>query len=102
MRVKLVRDKVPLLGRKGEEIKPVNSQIGKVALLVLKLHEEAQEIAENPWDPEEYADIMEVLAELMRLHDVSGDAVSKAAEEKSERLGNFRGGMVLSWPGPGD
>ena len=99
MRVKLVRDKVTPLGD-GDDIRPVNSLAGKVGLLSLKMHEETQEVALKPWDPYEYADLWEVILEMMRMNGVSVEEVEKAAVEKRKRLGSFRRGMVLTRGAP--
>ena len=99
MRVKLVRDLVECRDD-SEEIRPANSRAGKTALLCLKLHEEAQEISDAPWDPVEYADLLEVMLELMRLNGVTPDALETAVLEKRSRLGAFRRGRTLVRPGP--
>lgn len=99
MRVKLVRDLVERLDDE-EEIRSANSRAGKTALLCLKMHEEAQEISHAPWDPAEYADLLEVLSELMRLNGVDLDDVVVAGLEKRRRLGAFYRGRTLVRPGP--
>ena len=99
MRVKLVRDAVKPFGD-GDEIRPVNSRAGKVGLLALKMHEEVQEISLNPWDPSEYADLLEAIAEMMRMSGVLVRDVDAAIAEKRKRLGRFRRGMVLTRPSP--
>jgi len=97
MRVKLVRDKVPLKDDR-ETIQAANSPAGRVALLINKMHEEVGEIAMDPWDPEEYADLFEAVSELMRLNGVSMLEVENAVWAKRRAVGGFRQGMVLSRP----
>jgi predicted house-cleaning noncanonical NTP pyrophosphatase (MazG superfamily) len=96
MKVKLIRDKcVPY---PGTSIKPANGRAGKHALLCLKLHEEAAEIADNPTSPEEYADLLEVMLELMRVNGITWSQVEGARTMKLEEKGGFSRGMVLQKP----
>ncbi len=98
MRVKLVRDKIEFdLGHMaaGAEIRAANSKAGRVALLYLKLHEEAQELAQDPSSPEEYADVIQVLIDLARENGVAWEDVGLAVKDKYRRLGGFRRGRVL-------
>lgn len=98
MRVKLVRDKVVTELKQGEELIPANTLPGKIALLLLKMHEEVQELAREPQDPQEYADVLEVLLEIARLQGVPWAAVEAAFEEKRKAVGAFRMGKVLVQP----
>lgn len=75
-------------------VHPVNSRPGKQLALLLKLHEEAEEIGRHATDPAEYADLLEVMLELMRVNNVSWAQVEEALLAKRERLGGFRMGMI--------
>lgn len=90
MRVKLIRDFMQVT--QGGEVQFANSDTGKQVLLLLKLHEEAEEIALCPTDPAEYADMIEVLAELARLNGVSWDDIEQVAIDKNDEFGGFRQG----------
>ncbi len=92
MRVKLVRDQMKI--GQGGIARPANSLAGKHLALLLKLHEEAEEISRNADDPEEYADLLEVLFELMRINNVPWAQVQKALIDKRRLLGGFRMGRI--------
>lgn len=94
MRVKLVRDKIGA-GDSLELVQAANSRAGKMLGLYLKLHEEAQEIAGDPCNPEEYADLLEVITELMRMNGVDRAEVARVMHEKREHLGGFSMGRIL-------
>lgn len=88
--VKLVRDRIPL---PGECTIKVEGEVYE-ALLRLKLLEEAVEYALTG-DPEELADVLEVVRALAELHGLELDDIERLAGEKRRRLGSFRGGRVL-------
>ena len=82
MKIKLVRDKLPF---------PMMGNVTlKRALLALKLFEESAEIADDPSDPAEYADLLEVMLELARLNGVPWAAIERKLWEKRELKGAFR------------
>lgn len=93
MKVKMVRDK--MTGCDGAVVQPINTRSGKHALLLLKLHEEIEEIAGAATDPEEYADLLEALLELARMNRVSWTSIEQALLKKREERGGFRRGMVM-------
>ena len=84
----------------AEEIRPANTLAGKTALLCLKMHEEVQEISHTPWDPVEYADLLEAMLELMRLNGVTLDDLEAAGVEKRRRQGANRRRRALVRPAP--
>lgn len=92
MRVKIVRDRM-VIG-KGGTLQPVNSKAGKMMGLLLKLHEEADEISRGAECPEEYADLLEVMLEIARMNDVSWADIEAALLRKREERGAFQRGMV--------
>lgn len=99
VKVKLVRDKIDRVGRAlepGEVLRPANSTSGKRMLLQAKLHEEAAEIAMDPADPAEYADLLEVLLELARTNGVAWADIEAALLRKREERGGFKRGLVLT------
>jgi predicted house-cleaning noncanonical NTP pyrophosphatase (MazG superfamily) len=94
MRVKMIRDNMVFEQRDGERVQFVNSLPGKQALLLLKLHEEADEISRDATDPVEYADLIEVMMELARINGVSWSVVEEARQKKFEERGGFRRGRI--------
>lgn len=90
---KLVRDKIPeILDRKGVSYqKRVASPEEYRTELIKKFAEEAQEFLEAG-DPEELADIVEVIASLKKLPEYS--QVEALREKKREERGGF-GGMII-------
>ena len=92
MQVKLVRDHCGAM--LDGECQPASTEAEYHMALLLKLHEEAQEIADEPDDPEEYADLLEVLLALANLNDVSGDAILEALCAKRRAVGGFEDGQI--------
>lgn len=98
MRAKLIRDdceKVwtePL--RSNQTIQTVNSITGKHMALLLKLHEETDEISRDATNPTEYADLLEVMIELARINGVRWASIEKALLAKRAERGGFRLGKV--------
>ena len=68
--------------------------------LVLKLHEEAQEIAADATNPEEYADLLEVLLALAYANGVNCEDILEALMAKREAKGGFEEGQI--WEGNGN
>lgn len=93
MKVKLIRDK---LGERRDDTRHANSVEGRHLALCLKLHEEASEIAECAVDPDEYADLLEVMLELARLNGVSWASIERSFLRKREERGGFRRGMIMT------
>jgi predicted house-cleaning noncanonical NTP pyrophosphatase (MazG superfamily) len=100
VKVKLVRDHIERAFTRqlneGDTLAPCNTLAGKRMLLQQKLHEESAEIADNPGDPAEYADLLEVMLELAKTNGVPWAEIEKAVLEKREERGGFRRGMVLT------
>lgn len=94
LKAKLVRDKVEPRDQ-HEEVHSANSSAGRHMALCLKMHEEASEIADEPQDAYEYADLLEVIFELARMHGVSNDDIMNAMADKRHRKGGFR--MARIW-----
>ena len=94
MKAKLVRDKSGPV--KDGCCATANSLQGKHMALLLKLHEEASEIADAATDPNEYADVLEVLLELAKINEVSWDSIEEALLAKREKLGGFRMAQIWS------
>ena len=92
MQVKLVRDHCGAAYNGECEAASTDGEY-QMALL-LKLHEEAQEIADAPDDPEEYADLLEVMLALANLNDVSGEAILEALVGKRRAVGGFEDGLI--------
>ncbi len=92
MRTKLVRDHCSAV-IEGECRQALTDAEYQMALL-LKLHEEAQEIAGAVHDPEEYADLLEVLIALANHNNVTGEDILSAFVMKRERRGGFEEGQI--------
>lgn len=100
VKVKLVRDHIQRAFTRqlneGDTLSPANTVFGKRVLLQQKLHEEAAEIADNPGDPAEYADLLEAMLELAKTNGVPWADIEKAVLQKREERGGFRRAMVLT------
>ena len=103
---KLVRDDIPKrILEKGERVSVARiAKSESRAALVIKLHEEAQELlrATAPDDvTEELADLLEVVRSLCLATGVDFGEVQRAAEQKRLLRGSFEKNVVLldtSWP----
>ncbi len=93
MKVKLVRDKSGPV--KDGCCLPANSLPGKQMALLLKLHEEAIEIADAATDPFEYADLLETLLELAKINEVPWIKIEEALLLKRKTSGTFQ--MAQIW-----
>lgn len=98
VRVKLVRDRTPDVVELGENyrVRPCNTRDGKIQLLQSKLHEEVSEIQDNPADPNEYADLLEVMLSLAQEQGVSWNEIEAAFWKKQNDLGSFKRGLVMT------
>ncbi len=98
MRVKLVRDHCAAVreapDRDDQTIGAANSLAGKHMALLLKLHEEADEISRDAQNPVEYADLLEVMLELAKINGVAWDDIEVAMREKHRERGGFHQGMI--------
>lgn len=92
MRTKLVRDRCNAV--KEGQCKRAQLESEYQMSLVLKLHEEAQEIAKDPSDPAEYADLLEVLWALADANCVSTSDIMASLEAKRKELGGFEEGQI--------
>ncbi len=86
-RIKLVRDRCNAV-LEGQCTRAATESEYKMALL-LKMHEEIEEIARDPTDPAEYADMMEVMQAFAEANCVSDIDILTALSEKRERLGGL-------------
>lgn len=98
MRAKLVRDHcaavVEAPDRDDQTVAPENSLAWKHMALLLKLHEEVDEISRAATDPEEYGDLLEAMMELAKINAVSWDDILEAMCRKREERGGFKRGMI--------
>ena len=63
---------------------------------ITKLHEELQELAVTDWsDPEEYADVIEVLYKLMSLRGTTPEEGEQIRLKKLKEFGAFNDGLLL-------
>lgn len=64
-------------------------------ILIGKLHEEIEEIREAMNDPNEYADVMIVLASLAHLNGITPEQLDAAMERRKNMKGMFTLGKIL-------
>jgi predicted house-cleaning noncanonical NTP pyrophosphatase (MazG superfamily)/8-oxo-dGTP pyrophosphatase MutT (NUDIX family) len=99
-REKLVRDGIPgLIRSTGGEPRVRTAADGEYhGLLRAKLYEEAGEYIASG-DPEELADLLEVVHALARTHGVDPARLERLREGKADERGGFAGRRVLGLPG---
>lgn len=93
---KLVRDKIPELIHANGEI-AITRQLSETdykAALETKLHEEVAEFCESH-EPEELADILEVVYTLAESQGVSEAALNEIRQHKRAERGGFRDKIFL-------
>ncbi|WP_321112667.1 nucleoside triphosphate pyrophosphohydrolase [Halorussus salinisoli] len=93
---KLVRDRIPDIVRENDETPVTHVADGAEyrERLREKLCEEADEFRESG-DPEELADVLEVLAAIRDAEDVERAELKRLREEKADERGRFDDGVVL-------
>ena len=94
---KLVRDEIPdLIEANGETpvVRTVRDDGEYETYLLAKLKEEVDEYREDR-DPEELADILEVVRALREFEGLSADDLEAIRERKAERRGRFAERIVL-------
>ena len=94
---RLVRDRVPAIMR-AKGLDPVVRQVDDAdefrLFLARKLREEVGELLDNLNDPEEYADVQEVLIALAIAHGVSAEAIARERINKRSTRGGFADGYI--------
>lgn len=97
-RSKIIRD--GLVGRiPADQIRTVASRQEHLDALAAKLTEERNELAAAAYaDPEEFADILQVLIDLASIAGVSWDAIEDARKTKLSGRGGFVGGHIYTPP----
>ncbi|KKK95648.1 hypothetical protein LCGC14_2670680 [marine sediment metagenome] len=90
---KLIRDGLTPLG--PVTCAPAPSRAIHAALLILKLHEEVGEVAEDLTDTREYADVLQALMDLAQLSGVPWEEVETELIWKAKHRGGFEGGKVM-------
>lgn len=96
---KAIRDKGPVDPGKGGIVKHVDD-ITFSGLLAAKMHEEAAEIARDPNDINEYADLLEVMEELASRHGISLVQIRAAQLAKKLERGGFSENRTYRGPHP--
>ncbi|MFC4553151.1 MULTISPECIES: nucleoside triphosphate pyrophosphohydrolase [Halorussus] len=94
---KLVRDEIPRVVRDNGET-PVTRVVEGEAYrrrLREKLCEEAAEFLESDGDPEEFADVLEVLDAIRAAETFEEGEVERLRETKADERGRFERGVVL-------
>jgi predicted house-cleaning noncanonical NTP pyrophosphatase (MazG superfamily)/8-oxo-dGTP pyrophosphatase MutT (NUDIX family) len=96
---KLVRDRIPeIIERSGRSARTrVAGDAEYAALLRAKLYEEAGEYAAGP-EPEELADLLEVVRALGRVHGLEPVQLEELRAAKARRRGGFTARLVLRLP----
>ena len=96
---KLIRDKIPEIIRKNNahaSTYVITDQEELKSRLIKKLHEEMNEYMESQ-DPEELADIMEVIKALAEnIHNISYEQLEQVRNNKEQERGGFDKGLVLT------
>jgi len=94
--MKLVRDKyIDIIPKEELDITP-KDDASKLDLILDKLKEEALEFIESVQrDPEELADLMEVVVAWGEMNGHSFDTINHLRKEKSKKLGSFTNFVVL-------
>ena len=97
---KLVRDKIPEIIERDGRAYGTEAVSGDELLSYLdrKLDEEVAEFRES-LDPEELADVMEVLFSLASRLGISEEELIGIRERKRAERGGFEKGIVLKWMG---
>lgn len=93
---KLVRDRIPEVVRENDET-PVTRVVEGTEYrerLREKLCEEAAEFRESG-DPEELADVLEVLTAIRDAEGIEDGELERLREEKADERGRFADGVVL-------
>lgn len=95
---KLVRDRIPEIIRAAgkEPVTRVAASGERMGLLRAKLDEEVREFLESDDDPEELADILEVLLALAAQLGMDHDQLEKLRAAKERERGGFAAGIVWS------
>lgn len=91
-RIKLVRDRCNAV-KEGQCVRAQTESEYMMALL-LKMHEEIEEIAKDPSDAAEYADLMEVMQAFADANGVSSNDIITALSQKRHDLGGFEDGQI--------
>jgi predicted house-cleaning noncanonical NTP pyrophosphatase (MazG superfamily) len=93
---KLVRDDIPDVIRENGETPVTHVETGDAyrERLRAKLYEEADEFRESG-DPEELADVLEVLAAIRESEGFDREKLERLREQKAEERGRFDDGVVL-------
>lgn len=96
MKIKLIRNKLALIPREGVRVERVEvaSPLHR-ALLAAKIHEEAAEIANDPTDPKEYADLIECTMQLAQFNGISADTIYGTMLAKRKERGGFGHGYYM-------
>ena len=90
-RIKLVRDRCNAV-LEGQCVRATESEY--MMALLLKMHEEIEEIAKDPSDPAEYADLMAVLEAFAAANEVPSVDILIAKAQKDEAFGGFEDGQI--------
>lgn len=94
--LKAIRDKAPITRGLVKQV----DDLTFTCLLASKLHEEAEEVARDPSDINEYADVLEVLLELAARNGITPEAIEKARIAKRRERGGFQTNRAFFTPLP--
>lgn len=94
MKIRLIRDKEAGRGRVPSQC--ANSASGKHVLLLGKLHQSAEGIADDPKNLEAYADMVQAIAEIARVNNIKWSDIETAAITQNSLNGGFRAGRYTT------
>lgn len=98
MIAKLVRDNCDAV--KAGQCQAANSLAVKHMALLLKIHEETEEIAKDGNSVEEYADVIEALLELAHINGILQTEIEAVVVAKRAAKGGFREAQIWTWGVP--
>ncbi len=91
MKIDLIRDKVEVA---EGEVRPVNSLPGRQLALIAQLHQELGALAQDGAKKAVYANLLELMREMMRINEVDWQMVEEERIERLVWLGGFRRGLI--------
>ncbi len=96
MKAKLIRDHCPAVHDLTSDVSACDSDSEYHMALVGKMYEEVGEIAMDPTDPTEYADLLEAVLAMAASQDVEGTEIFHAMIAKRMMYGRFEDGLILT------
>ena len=79
--------------------RPANTAIGRHICFVAKMHELVQKISEDPGQPTPYADLVDVLDQMLVDNEVSLDTLERVSDERTRAFGAYSQCRVMECRG---